>query len=142
MSKNVDNMRSAHESWNRRDFDGVVRNISDTLTYTDKALNHTFKSKNEFRKMVETWASAFPDGKITTASYIEAGDNVIAQFTVEGTNTGSFAGLPPTGRRMKIEMCEICRCDKNGVALSGVNYYDQYSILTQLGHLKPLSAAA
>jgi steroid delta-isomerase-like uncharacterized protein len=142
MSKNVDNMRSAHESWNRRDFDGVVRNVSDTLIYTDKALNHTFKSKNEFRKMVETWAAAFPDGRITTSSYIEAGDTVIAQFTVEGTNTGSFAGLPPTGRRAKFEMCEICRCDENGIALSGVNYYDQYSILTQLGHAKPLAAAA
>jgi steroid delta-isomerase-like uncharacterized protein len=142
MSKSVDNMRAAHESWNSRDFDGVVRNVSDTLTYTDKALNHTFRSRNEFRKMVETWAAAFPDGKITTASYIDAGDTVIAQFTVEGTNTGTFAGLPPTGRRVKFEMCEICRCDKNGIALSGVNYYDQYSILTQLGHLKPLSAAA
>jgi steroid delta-isomerase-like uncharacterized protein len=142
MSKGLDNIRAAHESWNRRDFDGVISNVSDTLTYTDKALNHTFKSKNEFRNMVEAWAAAFPDGKITSASYLDAGDTVIAQFTVEGTNTGSFAGLPPTGRRARFEMCEICRCDKNGIALSANMYYDQYSILTQLGHLKPLPAAA
>ena len=142
MSKNVDNMRSAHESWNRRDFDGVIRNVSDTLTYTDKARNLTHNSKKEFKQMVENWATAFPDGKITTAQYTDAGDTVIAQFTVEGTNTGSFAGLPPTGRRVKFEMCEVCRTDNKGNIVSGDMYYDQYTILTQLGHAQPLAAAA
>ena len=36
-SKNVETLRAAHESWNRRDFQGIVRNAAEGLTYTDQA---------------------------------------------------------------------------------------------------------
>ena len=36
-SKNVEMLRAAHESWNRRDFDGVVHNVSDNVNYADRA---------------------------------------------------------------------------------------------------------
>jgi len=36
-SKNVETLRAAHESWNKRDFAGVVKNAAEKLTYTDSA---------------------------------------------------------------------------------------------------------
>jgi len=36
-SKNVETLRAAHESWNRRDFQGIVRNAAEDLVYTDHA---------------------------------------------------------------------------------------------------------
>jgi hypothetical protein len=33
-SKNVETLRAAHESWNRRDFAGVVRNSAESLVCT------------------------------------------------------------------------------------------------------------
>jgi predicted ester cyclase len=50
---------------------------------------------------------AFSDGKITNATYIDAGDTVVVQFISTGTNTGSFAGLPPTGRHVIFQFVEI-----------------------------------
>ena len=32
-SKNVETLRAAHESWNRRDFPAVVRNAAEGLVY-------------------------------------------------------------------------------------------------------------
>jgi hypothetical protein len=43
---------------------------------------------------------------------------------------------------MSLPFCEICHFDKEGRIVSGGCYYDQYTLLTQLGHLKPLAAAA
>ena len=141
-SKNVETLRAAHECWNRREFEGVIRNVTDTITYTDHARNLNINTKSHFKDWVTAWAQAFPNGKITHPEYIDAGDTVIAQFTVEGTNDGPLAGLPPTKRHAKLAFCEICRFDANGRMTRGGCYYDQYSLLTQLGHVEPLATAA
>jgi predicted ester cyclase len=140
-SKNVEMIRSAHESWNKRDFPGVVKNAAEGLVYTDNARAVTFNSRDKFREWTEEWAKAFPDGLITNAEYIDAGDIVIAQFTVVGTNNGSLGSMKPTGRKMSLPFCEICHFDKRGRTVSGGCYYDQYTLMTQLGQI-PLPAAA
>src|SRR6202165_6118219 len=98
-SKNVETLRAAHESWNKRDFPGVVKNAAEKLTYTDNARAVTLNSRDKFREWTEGWAKAFSDGRITNPKYIDAGNIVITQFTVEGTNDGPLGSLPPSGRR-------------------------------------------
>jgi steroid delta-isomerase-like uncharacterized protein len=141
-SKNVDSLRTAHEAWNRRDYDEVIRNCASNLSYTDHATSHTLSGTSQFRDWITNWAKAFPNGKITHPRYIDAGDTVIAQFTVEGTNDGSFAGLPPTHRNSRFDYCEVCQFDRKGQLSQVSCYYDLYTILTQLGHVEPLSLAA
>jgi len=141
-SKNVETLRAAHESWNKRDFAGVVKNAAEKLTYTDNARAVTFNSRDKFREWTEGWAKAFSDGRITNPEYIDAGDTVIARFTVVGTNDGPFGSMKPTGGKMSLPFCEICHFDKKGRPVSGECYYDQYTLLTQLGHVQPLAKAA
>jgi steroid delta-isomerase-like uncharacterized protein len=141
-SKNVETLQATHESWNRRDFQGVVRNSVEGLAYTDHGRSLTLNTRDKFREWTEAWAKAFSDGRITNPEYIDAGDIVITQFTVEGTNDGPFGSLPPTGRRMSLPFCEVCNFDKEGRVVSAGCYYDQYTLLTQLGHIQPLAAAA
>jgi hypothetical protein len=66
----------------------------------------------------------------------------VAQFTAEGINDGPFGSMKPTRRKMSLPFCEICRFDKQGRIISGGCYYDQYTLLTQLGHIQPLAVAA
>lgn len=141
-AKNVKTLRAAHESWNKRDFAGVISNAAEGLAYTDHGRNTTLNSREKFRKWAEGWATAFSDGRITDPQYIDAGDIVVAQFTVEGTNDGPFGSMKPTGRKMSLPFCEICRFDRQGRIASGGCYYDQYTLLTQLGHIQPLAMAA
>jgi steroid delta-isomerase-like uncharacterized protein len=141
-SKNVATLRAAHESWNKRDFAGVVSNAVNGLAYTDNGRNITLNTRDKFREWTEGWAKAFSDGRITNPQYIDAGDIVVAQFTVEGTNDGPFGSMKATGRKMSLSFCEICHFDKQGRIESGGCYYDQYTLLTQLGHIQPLAVAA
>ena len=141
-SKNVGMLRAAHESWNKRDFAGVVSNAVKGLAYSDHGRNITLNTRDKFREWTEGWAKAFSDGRITNPQYIDAGDVVVAQFTVEGTNDGPLGSMKPTGRKMSLPFCEICHFDKQGRIVSGGCYYDQYTLLTQLGHIQPLAVAA
>jgi steroid delta-isomerase-like uncharacterized protein len=141
-ANNVKTLRAAHESWNKRDFAGVINNAAEGLAYTDHGRNTTLNTREKFGKWTEGWATAFSDGRITNPQYIDAGDIVVAQFTVEGTNNGPLGSMKPTGRKMSLPFCEICHFDKQGRIVSGGCYYDQYTLLTQLGHIQPLAVAA
>jgi len=141
-AKNVKTLRAAHESWNKRDFAGVIDNAAENLTYTDHARVITLNTREKFREWTEGWAKAFSDGRITNPQYTDAGNIVVAQFTVEGTNDGPLGSMKPTGRKMSLPFCEICHFDKQGRVVSGGCYYDQYTLLTQLGHIQPLAVAA
>ena len=50
--------------------------------------------------------------------------------------------MKPTGRKMSLQFCEVCYFDKQGKTVSGSCYYDQHTLLTQLGHIQPLAMAA
>ena len=106
-SKNVEIIRSVHESWNHRDFQGVVRDSSEGLFYTNHGRSLTLNGRDKFREWTEAWAKAFSDGQITNPTYIDAGDIVVTQFTVEGTNDGPLGSLPPSGRRISPLFCEV-----------------------------------
>ena len=75
-SKNVVMLRAAHESWNKRDFAGVVSNAVKGLAYSDHGRNITLNTRDKFREWTEGWAKAFSDGRITNPQYIDAGDIV------------------------------------------------------------------
>jgi steroid delta-isomerase-like uncharacterized protein len=141
-NKNVETFRAAHESFNRHDFDAILKTLSDNCSYVDYPRGNTINGKDKFREFLEGWKKGFSDGKIANPQYIDAGDTVIAQFKFEGTNDGAFMGMPATGKRISVPACEIARYDSNGRVVSGGAYYDQYTIGIQLGHVKPLATAA
>src|SRR5437867_4802148 len=136
-SKNVETLRAAHESWNRRDFAGVVRNSAESLAYTDNARSLNLNGPDKFREWTEAWAKAFSDGRITNPEYIDAGDIVVARFTAEGTNDGPFNSLQPTHRRISVPFCEITHFDKQGRTVSSGCYDDPHPLLTHLVHIDP-----
>lgn len=45
---------------------------------------------------------AFPDVKFVVEDFIQQGDLVAARITLEGTQRADFAGIPATGKRMKV----------------------------------------
>ena len=141
-SKNVEALRSMHESWNRRDFEGAMRHVADNVTFTDNPRNLKATGKQEYRNLLEGWANAFTDGKITSPQYIDGGDTVVVEFSGVGTNDGPIGELPATGRRVAIPFCEILRFDANNRIIAGSAYYDMYTMLQQLGHVQPRAVAA
>src|SRR5438552_3138609 len=122
--------------------DETVLNAAEDLGYTGHARALTPNNRDKFREWTEAWAKGFSDGRITNSEYIDAGDVVVARFTVEGTNDGPLNSLQPTHRRISVPFCEITHFDKQGRTVSSGCYYDQYTLLTQLGHIEPLAAAA
>lgn len=137
MASNLERTKQAHQAFNRRDFDAILGMLADGFVYHDRARGIDFSGSDEFKEFLSGWAQAFSDSRIENATYIEAGDKVIAQFTGRGTNDGPFGQLPPTNKQMTMEMCEVTQFDDQGRMIGGDIYYDQLTMLVQLGHAQP-----
>jgi predicted ester cyclase len=77
----------------------------------------------------------FPDLHLTTQELLAEGDQVAARFTMSGTNTGDYRGLPtPTQQHFESEAIAVLRIADGGVAeIRGTA--DRLGMLTQLGIL-------
>jgi predicted ester cyclase len=63
---------------------------------------------------------------------IAEGDLVAARWTTEGTNTGPWAGRPPTGRRARFSGVNIFRI-ADGKVVELWNHRDDLGLAQQLG---------
>ena len=83
--------------------------------------------------------AAFPDLKFTT-NHITADSNMIwAQYTMTGTNTGSFMGMPPTGKSIKVDGMDLIRLE-NGKCVEHWGYDEGRKMMEQLGLMPPMGA--
>lgn len=133
-SKNVDTFSAAHQAFNRRDFDAVVKMMAEEFVYEDRARGVKFTGRSGFKEFMRGWVTAFSNAEVSGPRYIDAGDTVIAEFTGRGTNDGPLGELPKTAKQLNLPFCEIIRFNAQGQMVSGSCYYDQMTMMSQLGH--------
>ncbi len=79
----------------------------------------------------------FPDLSATLRSIVESGNRAAVEATYRGTNDGPLAmpggELPPTGRDVSIELCEVFEVGDDGLIVHDRSYFDVASFLQQLG---------
>ncbi|HWD47473.1 MAG TPA: nuclear transport factor 2 family protein [Actinomycetota bacterium] len=140
---NVEAHRAGHEAFNRRDFEAMTSRYADRIRWTDQARGLTFTTPREFREdFLAGWVEAASDIRITGPRYLDAGQTAVCVFTVEGTHDGPLGPLPATGKRFALPLCELWHFDAGGRVVGGDLYYDQVSLLTQLGLLQLTGDAA
>lgn len=85
--------------------------------------------------------SAFPDFTITIDELMVAGDKVWARQRGGGTNSGSFAGRPATGRVAFTDVIDVVRI-QDGKIVEHWGVPDQLGMMMQLGHVSPPASPA
>jgi predicted ester cyclase len=141
-ARNVETYRAGHEAFNRRDFEAMTTHYADRITWTDRARGLTFRTPREFRDDFLTgWVGAASDIRITEPRYLDAGQTAVCSFTVVGTHDGPLGSIPATGKPFALALCEMWHFDSSGAVVGGDLYYDQVSLLTQLGLMPQPSSA-
>jgi steroid delta-isomerase-like uncharacterized protein len=81
--------------------------------------------------MAMLWAG-LPDCQATIHQQIAEGEYVVTRKTLTGTHTGDFMGVPPTGKRVNMEVIDILQV-RNGKIVSHSGMVDQMGLMQQLG---------
>ena len=79
------------------------------------------------------FVEGFPDLRLTVEAAVGEGDLVAQRIHFEGTHTGVFQGLPPTGRKVAFEGLELNRHGDDGRVAEHWFQLDALSLLQQLG---------
>lgn len=72
----------------------------------------------------------FPD--MEPGSLIHHGDSVIGETRLQGTHTGKFRGLPPTGRRVDVPLLAVFEFGGPDLLCERA-YFDRLTMFVQLG---------
>ena len=81
----------------------------------------------------------FPDVQWTLEDVVADGDKVAARFTMRGTHTGVFMGVPPSGRPFTATSLGIYRI-ADGQIVEEHGLPDMMGIMVQIGAVPPPTA--
>ena len=80
--------------------------------------------------------TAFPDIQATIHDQIAEGSKVVTRKTFHGTHQGEFMGIPPTGKRVAIDVIDIFRIS-DGKITAHWAVADMLGLMQQLGVVPP-----
>jgi steroid delta-isomerase-like uncharacterized protein len=123
------------EGWNDHDPDTVVEQFAPGGTYVDSALAEPLDREGVVDFVVDT-VTGFPDVRFEERRVVtaEEGDELVlvAEWTMYGTHTGPFEGLPPTGNELALDGVDVVTVSDDGIT-SITGYFDQQTFGEQLG---------
>ena len=100
--------RFYEELWTKGDLEAISELVAEN--YVDHhPLPGTPPGREGLAALITTWRRAFPDMCETCEDLIAEGDKVVGRFTMRGTHSGEFMGVPPTGRRVTMSGIDIVR---------------------------------
>ena len=125
-------VEQAIDQWNRGDFATYLR------LYRDDVVLHGYAGLEpgfaNVRRFYEAWWQAFPTSQLVLKDVITASDKVACRFFIEGTHTGPFQGIPPSGRPFSVSGFTILRF-LHGKCVERWSLVDSLALLTQIGAL-------
>jgi steroid delta-isomerase-like uncharacterized protein len=119
------------DAWNRRDAEAIVATFADGGTYRDPSAPYGLRELAIGSYAKGLWA-AFPDLSFEIISAETGAHTIAAQWLMRGTNTGSFHGLPPTGRAVAVPGADFIHVDGDQIC-SVQGYFDSCAVPDQLG---------
>jgi ketosteroid isomerase-like protein len=133
MASSVEIHRAAHDAFNERDWERMRSLMAETIAYSDRPRGLELGSFDEFQCWLKELTTGMSDARVNDPDYLEAGEYSVCRFNGRGTNDGPMGpAQATTGKRTDMPFCEILRV-KNGRVTSGEIFYDQLTMLAQLG---------
>lgn len=133
-SRNRNNLTAfLDKGWNEKDLDAVDAYFAENIVRKVNSVNLA-SSKNELTANMQVYFTGFPDLKFEMDNLVSDGKEIYMSWTINGTNTGVFGELPPTGKKVKISGITRMEFDEEGKIEVEEVFYNELSLLQQMGH--------
>ncbi len=128
-------IRSLYDAVNRKDLATIASYGSVESEWLDVPFNFTSRGVNAIIDPWKSWFDIFPDASCEVQRLTVLGDHVVVQGIGRGTHRGVFSSpagiLPPTGRPMRVQFCDVYQL-RDGKIIRADSYFDFYGLLQQL----------
>ena len=133
IAENKEIVQRYQEIYNSNDLDALAEVVSEDLL-TPKIMSGIPAGIEGAKAAHRIMLAGFPDYETIIDDIFAEGDKVAVRITMRGTNTGSFMGIPATGKHVSFTGIYIARI-ANGKIVEHWGEEDGVSLLQQLGVL-------
>ncbi|MQG76164.1 MAG: ester cyclase [SAR202 cluster bacterium] len=124
-------VRSFFESFSNGDLDATKAIMADNHIFHFPLADEPMDKENHAGAQ-SVFKAAIPDLKFEIHDQIAEGDKVVTRFTVTGTFTNEFQGLPPSGEAIEFSGTNIMRI-VDGKSVEEWDAFDTMALMGQLG---------
>jgi len=123
------------ELWNEGNLDAIDELFSAGFVLHFLPDSSEVQGTEALRENVRAHREAFPDWQENITQVVAEDDLVVLHFQSSGTNTGSWHGNPPTGRKVHIDEFTVLRVEDGKIAEQWL-LPDIFNLTKQLGYDK------
>ena len=87
-----------------------------------------------FKAYYNNYLTGFSDAEFNIVDVFGQGNKIVKHWNFKGTHDGDFFGIPPTGKKIDLIGTTLVLM-KDGKILQEQDFFDNYSLLSQLGLL-------
>jgi steroid delta-isomerase-like uncharacterized protein len=142
--------RFIEEMWNQRKLE-----VADELFALD-CVTHQLRtgadalgaprSPETVKREAAEWLAAFPDLRFRVEQMLAADDRVVSHYTMEGTHTGAWMGVPPTGKTIRVPIVTIHRIRdrkivEDWVLVGSLTLFQQLGLVTDTARIIAAASA-
>ncbi|MDQ2965751.1 MAG: ester cyclase [Chloroflexota bacterium] len=126
-------VRQSLDAANRRDVDGLQKNVADEVKFVNPVTGPV--DKEGMRGFHAQFFAGFPDIHYTIDRLVTEDQQVVVETTITGTHKGELMGMAATGRRMEITAAFLIDV-ADGKISKWHSYFDTATMLRQIGAMK------
>ena len=140
--RNLQSTTTGMEAFNKHDTKAMGALEADSLVWSETGMPKD-TNKAETAKSDDAMFKALPDVKLASDTMWAAGDYVVVQGTMTGTNSGDWKemGLKKTGKPITMHFMQLFKYDKDGKLTNSWGYWNSAAFAQQLGMTPPAGAA-
>jgi predicted ester cyclase len=87
---------------------------------------------DDWQKSLAEFFVGFPNGRHVIDDYVSEADSVVTRCRFQGTHTGIFHGIEPSGNRVSVGVIHIDRVE-NGIVVEHFGQLDGLGLMHQIG---------
>jgi len=124
--------RFTEEVWNKGNLDVVKEIFAEDYVRHDLRPGNSLPGPEGQKRIAADFRGAFPDLHTKIDLVVAEANMVVVRWTTEGTHTGQWGNVSPTGKRARFSGVNIFRIE-NGKVVELWNHRDDLGLMQQLG---------
>ena len=121
-----------YAAWNARDAEAVAAVFAGDAVLRESGRADPFEGREAIRGRAAALLRAFPDLGLERLELVIEGERHADRWVMTGTHRGPLFGMPPTGRRVRVEGATFTRLGGDGLVSEDVHFMDTIGLLAQL----------
>lgn len=123
---------ATYAAWNAHDPDAVAAVFAEDAVVREVGTGQEARGRAAVRARAAALLAAFPDLRLERVELVIDGDRHADRWQLSGTHRGELFGIPPTGKRVRIDGATFTRLGADGLVVEDLHFADTLGLMAQL----------